>query len=104
MRPAPWPPLQIYLTGTSAGGMMLQNLLCSSSLVSSRVAAAADLIGGIGAPMKAQCKPAGKRRVPLRMIHGEADQVLRYDVNGDVDGAPFLSTSELSERPPGGAA
>ena len=85
---------KIYLTGTSAGGMMLQTLLCKSSLVASRVAAAVDVIGGIGAPMKGQCSPPGKRRVPLRIIHGENDQVLRWDQNGDVDGAPFLSTKE----------
>ena len=78
---------------------MLENLLCNSALISKRVAAAVDIIGGIGAPMRSQCKPAGGRRVPFRMIHGESDQVLRFDQATDVDGAPFLSTSE---RPGGG--
>ncbi|KAI8462535.1 MAG: hypothetical protein J3K34DRAFT_447686 [Monoraphidium minutum] len=87
---------RIYLTGTSAGGMMLENLLCSSSLVSSKVAAAVDIIGGIGAPMRGSCKPHGKRRVPFRIVHGESDQVLRWDQATDVDGAPFLSTKEAA--------
>lgn len=84
-----------YLTGTSAGGMMLQNLLCTSSVVASRVTAAVDIIGGIGSPMKAACHPANRRHVPLRILHGENDQVLRWDQPTDVDGAPFLSTSEF---------
>lgn len=85
---------QVYLTGTSAGGMMLENLLCSSALISKRVAAAVDIIGGIGRPMLTQCKPPGGRRVPFRILHGENDQVLHWDTATDVDGAPFLSTSE----------
>jgi hypothetical protein len=86
---------KIYMTGTSAGGMMLHNLLCSSSYVSSKIAAAVDIIGGAGAPVKSTCHPAaGKRRVPLRLLHGEADSVLPYDRSADVDGAPFMSTSE----------
>ncbi|KIY93543.1 hypothetical protein MNEG_14418, partial [Monoraphidium neglectum] len=65
---------EIYLTGTSAGGMMLENLLCTSSVIPNKVAAAVDIIGGIGAPMRGTCRPAGKRRVPFRILHGEADQ------------------------------
>lgn len=80
------------MTGTSAGGMMVENLLCSSSVISKAVTAAVDIIGGAGTPVRASCRPAGK--VPLRILHGEIDPVLKFAEATDVDGSPFMSTSE----------
>jgi poly(3-hydroxybutyrate) depolymerase len=76
--------------------MMTQYLLCSSPLISSKIAAAVDIIGGIGAPMRGQCHPAGKKHVPLRILHGTKDPVIHYYEPTDVDGAPFLSTKDTA--------
>lgn len=38
----------MLLTGDSAGGMMVQALLCESRVVSKVVTAAVDILGGIG--------------------------------------------------------
>lgn len=85
---------RIYMSGTSAGGMMLHHLLCSSSVVGRHVAAAVDLIGGVGAGVRGSCRPGG-RVPPLRIVHGETDSVLPFDKGAEVDGSPFMSTSEL---------
>lgn len=80
------------MTGTSAGGMMLENLLCTSSLVQQKLAAAVDIIGGMGADFPSRCKP--DKQVPLLMIHGTKDPVISYTNQQEVDGAKFLSTCE----------
>ena len=88
----PPPTLQIYMTGTSAGGMMVEHLLCSSALIPNTIAAAVDIIGGAGTPLRDSCNPAVK--VPLRILHGEEDPVLHFNESTEVDGSPFMSTSE----------
>lgn len=83
---------QMFISGTSAGGMMLHNLLCTSSVVGRHISAAVDLIGGVGTALKPECHPTAK--VPLRILHGETDSVLPFERGAEVDGAPFISTSE----------
>lgn len=85
---------RVYMSGTSAGGMMLHNLLCTSSVVTHHLAAAVDLIGGVGAGVKATCRPP--ERVPLRIVHGETDTVLPFDRGAEVDGAQFMSTKDAA--------
>jgi poly(3-hydroxybutyrate) depolymerase len=74
--------------------MMVQYLLCQSPLVSSKIAAAVDIIGGLGTPMRGKCAPVNRRRVPLRILHGTKDPVIHFYEPTDVDGAPFLSTKD----------
>ncbi len=76
---------------------MLHNLLCTSSVITKHIAAAADLIGGVGTPMRGHCHPAAK--VPLRIVHGEVDTVLSFDKAAEVDGSPFMSTRARLGRP-----
>ena len=86
-------PRRFYLSGTSAGGMMVENLLCQSSAVQSRLSAAVSILGGIGENFAPSCHPT--RAVPLMLLHGEADTVIGYYSNTNVDGSQFLSTREF---------
>lgn len=72
--------------------MLLHSILCSSSLISSTVTAAVDIIGGVGTSARGKCHPANK--VPLMIIHGETDDILKYDEASAVHGYPFMSASE----------
>ncbi len=87
------PPRQIFMSGTSAGGMMVHNLLCRSTVVGRTVSAAVDMLGGLGAQVtRGACRPA--KSVPFRIVHGEVDEVLKFNEPCEVDGASFMSTSE----------
>ncbi|GBF89407.1 hypothetical protein Rsub_01979 [Raphidocelis subcapitata] len=85
---------KVFLSGTSAGGMMLHTLLCSSPIVSHFTTAAVDLIGGLGESMRHTCRDS--HHVPLRIIHGENDTVLHFDEACEVDGVRFLSTRDTA--------
>lgn len=67
------PPLhaQLYLSGESAGGMMVQVLLCQKPRVADAVTAAADIMGGIGAEYSASAACADSHAVPFLKLHGE---------------------------------
>jgi len=71
---------------------MVENLLCRSSVVARTVAAAIDVIGGLGVTERGSCHPA--RKVPFRILHGDSDTVLLFDKQCEVDGATFMATSE----------
>jgi polyhydroxybutyrate depolymerase len=64
-------PCRIYVTGASNGGMLTHMVACR---LSSRVAAAAPVIGAIAEPALPDCKP--DRPVPILMINGSGDPVV----------------------------
>jgi len=65
---------RIYLLGISNGGFMGFALACDSS---SRFAAYAGVVSSMPAEGIAKCQPG--RPVPLMMVNGTADELIRYD-------------------------
>jgi poly(3-hydroxybutyrate) depolymerase len=78
------------MSGTSAGGMMVDLLLCKSPFIQRTITAAANILGGIGQDFSSQCQPS--KQVPLALIHGENDAVIGFSNPSNVDGSQFLST------------
>jgi len=71
--------LQYLLTGDSAGGMMVQALLCESPVVARTVTAAVDVLGGIGKDYAYGPKCANNNAVAFLKIHGMTDPFITYD-------------------------
>lgn len=67
-------PNQMYLLGVSNGGFMGFTIACSGA---SRFAGFAAVIASMPADRLSTCKPG--RPVPLVMINGTADSVIRFD-------------------------
>lgn len=67
-------PNRIYMLGVSNGGFMAFNAACNDS---SRFAAYASVIASMPVDAIAKCKPS--RAVPLMMINGTADELIRFD-------------------------
>lgn len=76
---------RVYATGLSNGGFLSHRLACE---LSDRIAAIAPVAGVLGV---ADCAPS--RPVPVLHIHGDDDQVVRYD-----GVAGFLSARSSCER------
>ena len=86
---------KLFVSGNSAGGMMVYHLLCQSAWFARNLAAASVFSGGMGE--KYECKGPGaaaSKRVPLIVLHGQADDVIGYQKGTNVDGAPFLATTD----------
>lgn len=84
----------VYLSGTSAGGMMVYTMLCRSrAMRAGRVRAAAVVIGGMGKSFADGCtSPA---RVPLMILHGAKDEHIPYNRPVVLDYVPFMSTADV---------
>ena len=67
-------PARMYISGVSNGGFMALRLACESS---SRFAAVGAVIASVPHEAKLSCKPG--RAVPVVMINGTEDQLIRYD-------------------------
>ncbi|KAF8062893.1 VAD1 [Scenedesmus sp. PABB004] len=91
-------PGRLYLSGESAGGMLVHALLCQSKSVPAAITAAADLLGGIAAEYAAGPACAGSPAVPFLKLHGMVDPSLTYDAPVLVDGVPFLSAVDAAKR------
>jgi poly(3-hydroxybutyrate) depolymerase len=80
------------VTGTSAGGMMVNYLLCQSELFQNTATAVVDMLGGVGESFLGSCSP--KRSLPHLILHGMTDPIITYDRDNVVDGSNFISTRE----------
>ncbi len=67
-------PSRVYMLGVSNGGFMAFNAACDSA---SRFAAYASVIASMPVEAIAKCKPS--RAVPVMMINGTADEMIRFD-------------------------
>jgi hypothetical protein len=92
------PMLQMLLSGVSAGGMMVQTLLCQSPAVSAAVTVAVDMLGGIGSDyaLGPQCEASSA--VPFLKLQGTDDPSITFDKQILVDGVNFLSAIEATQQ------
>ena len=67
-------PARLYIVGLSNGGFMSLTLACDDE---SRFAGYGGVIASMSQPVKANCAP--KRPVPVVMINGSDDQLVRFD-------------------------
>ena len=67
-------PARLYIMGLSNGGFMSLTLACDDE---SRFAGYGAVIASMSQPVKAGCAP--KRPLPVVMINGTDDQLIRYD-------------------------
>jgi hypothetical protein len=90
--------LQMLLSGVSAGGMMVQTLLCQSPAVSAAITAAVDMLGGIGSDyaLSPQCETS--TAVPFLKLQGTDDPSITFDKQILVDGVNFLSAMEATQQ------
>jgi len=79
---------QMFVSGNSAGGMMVYELLCESEWFAKNLAAAAVFSGGVGEGYACRGGRASAR-VPLLVLHGQDDEVIGYRKGTSVDGSPF---------------
>eukprot|EP00775_Hariotina_reticulata_P009179 gene9179-9345_t len=86
------------LSGDSAGGMMVQALLCESRGVTQTITAAVDVLGGIGKDYAYGPKCANKNAVAFLKIHGMTDPFITYDTEILVDNVNFLSAVDGAKR------
>jgi hypothetical protein len=88
----------MLLSGVSAGGMMVQTLLCQSPAVASAITAAVDMLGGIASDYAAgpQCQQSSA--VPFLKLQGTDDPSIAYDRQILVDGVNFLSAIEATQQ------
>lgn len=86
---------KFFVTGTSAGGMMVNYLLCKSELFQSTATAVVDILGGVGESFLGQCRP--KRFVPHLILHGMDDPIITYYKDNLVDNANFISTLKMAK-------
>jgi poly(3-hydroxybutyrate) depolymerase len=82
-------PRRVYLSGKSAGGVLVHAALCRSALIATKVRAAVDILGGLPEPMAAACRPAAQTNVLL--VHGESDEHLPWARRVVLDYIPFMS-------------
>ncbi|KAF6259797.1 hypothetical protein COO60DRAFT_974661 [Scenedesmus sp. NREL 46B-D3] len=82
---------QIYLSGHSAGGMMVHTMLCQSRVVPGLVAAAVDILGGIGSEYSRSAPCRSSKAVPFLKIQGVKDPFIAYNRDILVDGVKFIS-------------
>eukprot|EP00878_Enallax_costatus_P030828 GHUV01033625.1.p1 GENE.GHUV01033625.1~~GHUV01033625.1.p1 ORF type:complete len:290 (+),score=9.71 GHUV01033625.1:166-1035(+) len=82
---------QILLSGESAGGMMVQALLCQSRIIPKLITAAVDMLGGLGKDYA--LGPACKQSPPVAFfkIHGVKDPFITWNKDILVDGVNFIS-------------
>jgi poly(3-hydroxybutyrate) depolymerase len=80
----------VYLSGKSAGGILVHAALCRSKVVADKVAVAIDVIGGIPDAMAKACTPKGRTNVLL--VHGMKDEHLPWASSVVLDYVPFMST------------
>ena len=78
---------RIFATGYSDGGLMDFGLGCS---MSGRIAAMAPVAAAMPKEMTAHCEPS--RAVPVLMMNGTSDPVIRYG-GGQVKGAALITLS-----------
>ncbi|HOQ31316.1 MAG TPA: PHB depolymerase family esterase [Candidatus Hydrogenedens sp.] len=86
---------QIFATGASAGGMMIQAFACYSK----RFAAIAPVMGSMTQIYAEERKP--QKNIPVLIIHGTADPVVPFN-GGETNAGPgkrpvFLSAEENAE-------
>ncbi|GBF93297.1 hypothetical protein Rsub_06029 [Raphidocelis subcapitata] len=87
-------PNRIYLSGKSAGGVLVHAALCRSEAVATKVRVAVDILGGLPEPMAQACAPKGETSVLL--IHGEQDEHLPFNRRVVLDYVPFLSKQDAA--------
>lgn len=89
---------QIYLSGDSAGGMMVYVMLCQSQVVSRMVTAAADILGGVGREYAQSRACQNSKAVPFLKIQGVKDPFITYDRDILVDGVDFISSISAAKH------
>ena len=67
-------PARVFVTGISNGGIMTFRLLCDAA---DRFAGAVTVVASLGVEVAGACVPA--RPVPLLMLNGTADPLVRYE-------------------------
>lgn len=72
--------------------MMVNLLLCKSSVFQNTVTAVADILGGVGESFTSQCSP--RKFVPHLILHGQNDPIITYFNDNVVDNSKFISTRE----------
>lgn len=75
-------PRRVYVTGFSNGASMTYRLACERP---DRIAAIAPVSGGLASGLMPGCAARSRRPVPLLLIHGTADPVVRFD-SGEREG------------------
>lgn len=75
-------PKRIYITGFSNGASMTYRLACERP---GRIAAIAPVSGGLAESLMRDCAARSQRPIPLMLIHGTADPVVRFD-SGELEG------------------
>lgn len=85
---------KFWVSGTSAGGMMVNYLLCKSELFQNTATAVVDMLGGVGESFLNSCSP--KRYLPHLILHGMVDPIITYDKDNVVDGSNFISTLKMA--------
>jgi hypothetical protein len=79
---------KLFVSGNSAGGMMVYELLCESEWFAKHLTAASVFSGGMGDGFGCRNGQAASR-VPLLVLHGQDDDVIGYRKGTSVDGSPF---------------
>lgn len=86
---------RVFLSGKSAGGILLHAALCRSPVVAQKARAAVDILGGLPQPMADACSaPGGK--ASMIMIHGVKDEHLPFNSGVVLDYIPFKGTKDAA--------
>lgn len=86
---------RVYLSGKSAGGILLHAALCRSPIIAQKARAAVDIIGSLPEPMAASCA-APNGQASLVMIHGVKDEHLPFYSGVILDYVPFKSAKDAA--------
>ncbi|WIA19613.1 hypothetical protein OEZ85_005551 [Tetradesmus obliquus] len=94
----PMAPGKMLLSGVSAGGMMVETLLCQSPAVAASITAAVDMLGGIASDYAAGPACSSSSAVPFLKLQGTDDPSIAYNRQILVDGVNFLSAIEATQQ------
>jgi len=87
---------KVFMSGTSAGGMMVFTFLCKSSVAQSKLTAAAAVMGAMATDFKKQCQnPAS---IPMMMINGLKDEHLPFYKGRLFEWIDFMSAVDTSSH------
>jgi len=83
-----------FLSGTSAGGMMVFTYLCKSRVAQSRLTAAASVLGAMATDFKKQCQSPAI--IPTMMINGWKDPHLPFAKGRLFEWIDFMSAVDTA--------
>lgn len=88
-------PPKVFLSGTSAGGMMIYTFLCKTRVAQTKVAAIVAIIGGMSNEFMRQCNSPAI--IPMMQVSGMKDQNLPYFNSVIFDSVPFASAESVAK-------